>query len=375
MVIDPRRDHSIRVPRPDLSDKINTPNSCIKCHSEQTNDWAARYLKKWYGTVEKGKKHYGETFWSGRLGYPEALPELINLAGDSSLAPMIRATAIHLFRNYNDPSILKSLPEFLNDPDPLIRFSSVNTLNIADENTLVEFVMPRLTDSVYMIRALAARLLTTLPPEYFTRITRKMQDKAINEYIQTQMINADHPSAHLNMGVMYLNMGEYANAEASYKKAIEIEPLMTVAYINLADLYRMLGREAEGEQVLRDALSIDPGMASIHYSLGLLLIRTGNKPEAMQHLEKAASLEPDNARFAYVYGAGIYSEGKYSEAISYLESALIKNPHDRDILYSLSSFNQEQANIKSAIEYAGRLVEYWPQDQSYRELLAHLQSL
>jgi hypothetical protein len=94
MVIDPRRDHSIRIPRPDLSEKIKTPNSCIKCHPEKTNHWAAEYLKKWYGPVEMGKKHYGEIFWAGRLGYPEALAELIGLAGDSSLAPMIRATAV-----------------------------------------------------------------------------------------------------------------------------------------------------------------------------------------------------------------------------------------------------------------------------------------
>jgi len=374
MVIDPRRDHSIRIPRPDLSDKLKTPNSCTKCHPEKTNAWAAQYLKQWYGTVEKGKKHYGETFWTARLGYPEALPELIRLAEDNTLAPMIRATAIQLFQNYNDPSISKSLPAFLNDPDPLVRFASVNTLNIADENTLAEFVIPRLTDSVYMIRALAARLLTTLPPEYFTRTTRKLQDKAIKDYINTQLINADHPSAHMNLGIMYLNMGDYANAEASYKKAIEIEPLMTTAYINLADLYRMLNRETEGEQVLRNALSLDPEMAAIHYSLGLLLVRTGKKQDAMHHLEIAAQLEPDNARFSYVYGVGLYSEGKQNEAIDYLESALIKNPYDRDILFSLSTFNQEQANIKPAIKYAEKLVEYYPQDQDYRDLLNFLKT-
>jgi tetratricopeptide (TPR) repeat protein len=375
MVIDPRRDHSIRVPRPDLSDKLKTPNSCVKCHPDKTNSWAAEYLKKWYGIVEKGKKHYGETFWAGRPGYPEALPELIRLAGDSSLAPMIRATAIHLFQNYNDPSIARSLPDLLNDPDPLIRFASVNTLNIADENTLAEFVIPRLTDSIYLIRILSARLLTTLPSQYFTRTTQGLQEKALEEYINSQMINADHPSAHMNLGIMYINLGDYANAEASYKKAIEIEPLMTTAYINLADLYRMLNRESEGEKLLRNALSIDPEMAAIHYSLGLLLVRKGNQKEAMEHLERAAILEPGNARFAYVYGVGLYSTGKQHEALKYLESALQKNPYDRDILFSLSTFNQEQGNINKAREYATKLVEYYPQDQNYRDLSNYLQSL
>lgn len=375
MVIDPRRDHSIRVPRPDLSDKLKTPNACIQCHTDKTNQWASAYLKQWYGIIEKGGKHYGEIFWAGRLGYPEALPELIKFAIDSSLAPMIRATAVYLFQNYDDPSVLRILPQTINDRDPLIRFASLNTLNIADENTLAEFVIPRLNDSIMLIRVLSARLLTNLPSQYFTRITQRLQQKALDEYISTQMINADHPSAHMNLGIMYLNLGDYVKAEASYKKAIEIEPAMTTAYINLADLYRMLNRDAEGEQLLRSALERDPKMAAVHYSLGLLLVRKGNQEEAMEHLQHAASLEPENARFAYVYGVGLYSGGKYDEALEYLESALKKNPYDRDILYSLATFNQEQGNFKKAREYAGKLVEYYPQDQDYLQLLQYIQSL
>ncbi|KPK86905.1 MAG: hypothetical protein AMS27_04120 [Bacteroides sp. SM23_62_1] len=375
MVIDPRRDHSIRIPRPDLSDKLKTPNSCTKCHNDKSNQWASAYLRQWYGTVEKGKKHYGEVFWAGRLGYPEALPELINLSLDSTLAPMIRATAVSLFQNYNDPSVLRTLHRTISDPEPLIRFASLNTFIIPDENILAEFVIPRLNDSIMLIRALSARLLTSLPSQYFTRTTQRLQEKALDEYINTQMINADHPSAHMNLGIMYLNLGNYAKAEASYKKAIEIEPAMTTAYINLADLYRMLNRDHEGEQVLRSALERDPGMAAVHYALGLLFVRKGNTVEAMEHLQVAAELEPDNARFAYVYGVGLYSDGKHEEAINYLESALKKNSYDRDILYSLASFNQEQGNIKMAREYAGKLVEYYPQDQDYRQLMQYLQSL
>jgi len=375
MVIDPRRDHSIRVPRPDLSDKLKTPDACIKCHTDKTNQWASAYLKQWYGIIEKGEKHYGEIFWAGRLGYPEALPELIKFAVDSSLAPMIRATAVNLFQNYDDPSVLKTLPQTINDQDPLIRFASLNTLNIADENTLAEFVIPRLNDSIMLIRALSARLLTNLPSQYFTRITQRLQQKALDEYINTQMINADHPSAHMNLGIMYLNLGDYVKAEVSYKKAIEIEPAMTTAYINLADLYRMQNRDAEGEQLLRSVLERDPKMATIHYSLVLLLVRKGNQEEAMEHLKHAASLEPENARFAYVFGVGLYSGGKYDEALEYLESALKKNPYDRDILYSLATFNQEQGNLQKARDYADKLVEYYPLDQDYKQLLQYLQSL
>ena len=44
MVVDPRRDHSLRIPRPDLSDKTGAPNACTQCHEDKTNGWGERGL-------------------------------------------------------------------------------------------------------------------------------------------------------------------------------------------------------------------------------------------------------------------------------------------------------------------------------------------
>ena len=35
MEVDPRRDHSLRVPRPDLSVELQTPNACTRCHLDE----------------------------------------------------------------------------------------------------------------------------------------------------------------------------------------------------------------------------------------------------------------------------------------------------------------------------------------------------
>ena len=42
MVVDARRDHSIRVPRPDLSISLGTPNACSQCHGDRPARWARR---------------------------------------------------------------------------------------------------------------------------------------------------------------------------------------------------------------------------------------------------------------------------------------------------------------------------------------------
>jgi len=49
MVVDPRHDHSMRIPRPDISVKLETPNACTNCHASQSGEWAAEQVRKWYG--------------------------------------------------------------------------------------------------------------------------------------------------------------------------------------------------------------------------------------------------------------------------------------------------------------------------------------
>jgi len=374
MVVDPRRDHSIRIPRPDLSDKLKSPNACNKCHPDKTNRWAADWCRQWYGDPDKNGPHFGTTFWAGRQAYPEALPELIALAGDRDLAPMIRATAVSLLQNYQDPSVTRIFRTSLSDPDPLIRYSAISSMFGADDNTLLDLALPRLRDSVRLIRITAAFHLARVPAHFFSNNMLQQRDAVLDEYIQTQMINADHPSAHMNLGILSLNRGNHPGAEVSYKKAIEIEPALTTAYINLADLYRILQRDQEGEQVLRDAIARSPDLAAIHYALGLNLVRGGAHEEAMQFLGQAAGLEPQNARYAYVYGVGLHSTGKQDEALASLKKALLENPYDRDLLYTLSTFSQEAGDRQGAISYAQQLVEHYPSDPSYQQLIQALRA-
>ena len=46
MVVDTRHDHSFRIPRPDLSVKLGTPNACNDCHKEKSAEWAAHRQSK-----------------------------------------------------------------------------------------------------------------------------------------------------------------------------------------------------------------------------------------------------------------------------------------------------------------------------------------
>ncbi len=375
MVVDPRHDHSFRVPRPDLSVKLGTPNTCNNCHRSKSTEWAAEYLKKWYGKPDKGKKHYGETFWAGRKSYPYAQTELIRIAGDKNNPAIVRATALSLLRNYPNLNTIVALKKTLKDPNPLIREAAVRSIDILPPDNWTPLIIPLLKDPIRLVRTSVSRHLVSASSKTFTEDDLKVLKDSIEEYKQTQYINADNPAALMNLGVLYLEQGDYEKAESFYKKTIEIEPAFMISYINLADLYRIQKKEDRGKEVLLRALKIDPDAADVHYALGLLLIRTGKHDQPIKHLERAAKLEQENARYSYVYAIALHSAGKPALAISVLEGALKLNPYDRNLLYSLAAIHRDRGEIKKALSYAVKLTDHYPEDQNFRQLEQQLRSL
>ncbi|MEN8155860.1 MAG: tetratricopeptide repeat protein [Bacteroidota bacterium] len=374
MVVDPRRDHSIRIPRPDLSEKLGTPNACNQCHTDRSTQWATRYMKEWYGEELLSREHYGEIFQAGRKHYPEAHEGLLRLAGDRQLASMIRANAIVLLEGYPAPSTTELLRMMINDPDPLIRFATLTTIQFADPELIRDLAVPRLRDSVKLVRLMAANSLTAVPKNMIPTGSTALLSAALEEYHASLMINADHPSAHLNFGNIYLNTGNFEKAEASYREAIELEPGLVGPYINLADLYRRQSRDDEGEEVLKNALEIYPDLAAINYSLGLLKVRQGDQQASMKYLEKAAIRAPEESHYSYVYAIGLNSQHQPEKALAFLKSALKRHPYDREILYSLATISMESGHYEDALGYAQKLVENYPQDANYQQLMRMLSS-
>jgi len=77
MVVDVRRDHSIRVPRPDLSAPLGTPNACTQCHAGRSADWAAQAVSAWFPRGRQTMPHFGTALHAGRSGAADAEEQLV----------------------------------------------------------------------------------------------------------------------------------------------------------------------------------------------------------------------------------------------------------------------------------------------------------
>ena len=369
MVVDSRHDHSLRVPRPDLSVKNGTPNACDDCHTDKPARWAADAVDRWFGPDRKGFQTYTDAFAAASANRTDVRQLLASVAGDPNVPNVARANALVELGPYISPANADLARRGLADSDPTIRIAATDMLAAVPATQVWPLVAPLLSDPVLGVRIRAASLLATVPTERQPPADRERFDKAAGEFVAALKFNADRPEDRSTLANFYARQGRPAEAEVEYKAALRLSPQYTVAAINLADLYRQLNRDGDGESTLRLALASSPQDAGLHHALGLTLNRLKRTGDSLAELGRAAELDSGRPRYAYVYAVGLHSAGRAGDAIAILKANLAKHPTDRDTLLALVTFNRDNGNIASALEYAERLAQLAPADRQVSELI------
>ena len=372
MVVDPRHDHSFRVPRPDLSVKLGTTNACNDCHTDKSADWAAAAIEQWYGPNRRGFQRYAEAFHAAWTNQADAAELLAAVASNGSAPAFVRASALSGLGPYLSASTVKLAQAGLADPDPIVRIGALEMLDNAPPQRLWPLVSPLLSDPIRGVRIRTVSLLAAVPTASQPPTDRGKFERAAAEFVAAQRLNADRPEARAALGRFFAQRGRSAEAEMEYMAALRLSPQYPPAAVNLADLYRQLGRDADGEGVLRAAIVKSPGDAGLHHALGLALVRLKRLDEALVELGRAAELAPNQPRYAYVYAVGLHSAGRSGDAIGVLNAALERHPDDRDILSALITFSREVGDIGAALDYAERLARILPSDSNLATLIQDL---
>lgn len=420
MVVDPRRDHSIRMPRPDLSVLLGTPNACTDCHIEMAfaadqaaaraahpqlqprtyssedaapefrdyaawleaaaagdekaqreldawNQWAVEQTHAWYPARDPAQ-HFAVTLdaaMQGRLPGPLRPPgdlqdgsaarreeietitqRLLKLAVDSTVGPIVRASAVSQFASYPTPATLAATEKALDDAEPLVREAAVRNLETfyavdrmsvwnrasmseqeraqldAQLGALARVVAESLTDPVRAVRLDAARIASLVPREFWNTQTAAAFDQALAELKTSLMSNADQAPAWTTWAGVLERQNKLQEAEAAYRRALRQLPGFIPAHLALATLYNYQHRNEAAETLLRDAIAVMPSLPEVHYSLGLLLAEDPNRlADAQKELAAAAKLAPDEHRIRYNNGLALQQLGFFSDAEAELLAA------------------------------------------------------
>ena len=348
MVVDDRRDHSIRIPRPDLSAASGAPNACNKCHTDKSLNWAVQNFTAWYAQTLPKEKTYGELMNNISKFNTESESSLYTLLTSGQYPAIIKAAAIDRYTVFSSGRIIEQVLNLSGSSDPLLRLNALRAINNLPAERIIPLAAPLLSDPVKAIRNESVYVLAPFAAQLNTD-TRAVFETALKEYIAVQESLSHRPEGFLNKGIILAQTGKQKEAERVYLQGINLYPKFIALYANLADLYRADNNESASKIYLGKALSIQPDNADLHYSLGLWFVRKKDIPSGMAELKKAASINPSGASIIYGYAVSLYSTGKTDEAIAVLEKYISVNGNNPQILDGLISICQDaQQPVKAA---------------------------
>jgi predicted CXXCH cytochrome family protein len=367
MGIDYRPDHSFRIPRPDLSIKLGTPNACNRCHGDKTNQWSDQYITKWYGPGRRA--HYGTIIAAGRKQLPEARQDLIKLAGDPLYPVIVRATALSLLSAYPGDETSRAYQLALMDEEALIRRTAVDQLNVSDPQRQTALLAAMLYDPVKAVRIEAARRLTGIPSPQLDEKQNELFRTTLLEYEQAMEYSGDFAFGRYNLANLYTNLKKPELAIENYKAALDIDGQFYPAKVNLAMLYNQMGQNDKTEKLLREVVSEQPELYEVKYSLGLLLAEEKKYAEAARYLREAAEGMPNRSRVHYNLGLLLDYLGRDLQAESALQRALELEPANMEYLNAIAQYYLKREMYEQAKRIAEQIISRHPTNRLGPQLL------
>lgn len=373
MQVDLRRDHSFRIPRPDLTEKIGTPNACNQCHTDKSAAWASNAIQKWFGN-RAHVQHYGEIFSKARAGKQDVEADLIRLSQDKQQANIVRATAIELLARYNRPKSVKARIEALASENVLLREAAVRALSPLPVKERIAKLAPLLRDPVRAVRIESASILASVSQKQIPDEYKQPFKRALGEYTSLQEVNLDNPGSYYNLGNLYQKQGDSNKAINAYQSSIDLDKSFYPAQLNLATVFNSIGRNVEAKQVLTKGIKHNQEQGELYYSLGLLYAEQSEMDAAVPVLAKAAALLPHNSRIQYNYALALQHQGDFKTAETTLGRAHALNSKDPDILYALAVLHLRQKNWGQAMQFAKALSVLFPESKEIKRLLNHIRA-
>ncbi|WP_448551109.1 multiheme c-type cytochrome [Thalassotalea montiporae] len=328
MGVDARRDHSFKVPNPELAKQFDTPLACLTCHPAQNADWAQIKIASWQAdsvkSSQKAAKHQltfdYASFIAGKASHPERLARLLD---DPQLSAIQKASLLAQL-----PLLTQSLPGnwlagYLQHESPLIRMAAANLGALLSASDKQRYMLPVLADQFKAVRiaALSSLLGTHIPAAY-----AKQYAQVFNELSTAQAQVAWRGEGRVNIALRQLALGQTEQAINQLTQAIAIDPYFEASYINLADIYRNLAKVNEEVEIYQQGLAVLPKSATLHYAMALSWVRQQQYRQALTSLAQATQLAPNEDQYHYTYALALEKVAGRPEALSYVQQALVSLP-------------------------------------------------
>ena len=260
MVVDPRSDHSFRVPRPDLSSKLQTPDPCTGCHKDKTSEWAAQEIKSRFPNGQSGQSHFGELFAAvdeGSLS-TQTSEQLIELANNTTMSPIVRASALQRLTHLMSPNQADNLSVLLSDKSPLVRMAAIPLYRSVPQQQRIKALTPLLKDPMQSVRIETAKTLLDVSVGALSEQNSIDLRNAMSELQRSLMAKADFPESQLVIGGVALTLRNLSAATHAFQRAVQMDPQLVQAWLMLARIQAVQGDIDSVRVTLKKAIQENP---------------------------------------------------------------------------------------------------------------------
>lgn len=165
-------------------------------------------------------------------------------------------------------------------------------------------------------------------------VTERFAGKAMEEGISSLNQSAIH----------HYNTGEYEAAALDLKEAINLDANRAEVWCNLAHVQAAKGEENEAEASFRKALELKPDLDQAVSGLGVLLLAGGRAGESISFLERFMADESPSIRTMIAYSRALAASGRHTDAVATLERAVALAPGNPDVKAELAAYTGDEAN-------------------------------
>jgi predicted CXXCH cytochrome family protein len=269
MGVDGRRDHSFRVPRPDLSVAMGTPNACTDCHKDKSAAWAAADLAIRFPDSPHRGAHFGSAIAAARQGKGGAktADQLADIALSRENAGIVRATALNLLQRYGSQKMATRVAGLLRDADPIVRAAATGPQRAAPMNVRIERVSPLLGDKRKAVRIAAVRTLIDIISAGGSPATTRAGQRGISEYQRSLAANADFPEIQLAIAGTAMVFRNLPVAERAFREATAMDPQLTNAWIMISRLRSAQGDVRGATKALLEGIAANPNDTTLSDAL------------------------------------------------------------------------------------------------------------
>src|SRR3990172_5417520 len=219
---------------------------------------------------------------------------------------------------------------------------------------------------------------------YYSLITFKENRTWTDDYSlwsATVKRTPDNDVAHYNLGNSFLKEGELDRAEAEYREALRLNPVLALAISNLGAVHQRRGLHDLAISEFEKAIQIKPNLSEAYFALGYSLEKTGKAKLAMEVYLKVFELNPEIvgkhnkgllAKIDIAKGIEYYTQGFLDEAILAYKEALKIDPQNDKVYTNVGLVYESEGLLNEAINNYKKALEINPIQLEARNNLANL---